>query len=85
MGLTIKPVSRTISYSSSHKLYDSGSKVLFIESLEKQDELPTEYDTKLFNYLVDKLIIHKGKRIEIHLKDGEVISCTDPKKLDQKI
>jgi len=32
VGLTIKPVSRTISYSSSHKLYDSGSKVLFIDS-----------------------------------------------------
>ena len=47
---------------------------IFIDSLEKQDELLTEYDTKLFNYLVDKLIIHKGKRIEIHLKNGEVIS-----------
>ena len=47
---------------------------LFIDSLEKQDELLTEYDTKLFNYLVDKLIIHKGKRVEIHLKNGEVIS-----------
>ena len=32
MVLTIKLVSRTISYSSSHKLYASGSKVLFIGS-----------------------------------------------------
>ena len=47
---------------------------IFINSLEKQDELLTEYDTKLFNYLVDKIIIHKGKRVEIHLKNGEVIS-----------
>ena len=47
---------------------------IFIDSLEKQDELLTEYDTKLFNYLVDKIIIHKGKRVEIHLKNGEVIS-----------
>ena len=47
---------------------------IFIDSLEKQDELLTEYDTKLFNYLVEKLIIHKEKRIEIHLKNGEVIS-----------
>ena len=47
---------------------------IFIDSLEKQDELLTEYDTKLFNYLVDTIIIHKGKRIEIHLKHGEVIS-----------
>ena len=47
---------------------------IFIDSLEKQDELLTEYDTKLFNYLVDKIIIHKRKRVEIHLKNGEVIS-----------
>ena len=47
---------------------------IFIDSLEKQDELLTEYDTKLFNYLVEKLIIHKEKRIEIHFKNGEVIS-----------
>lgn len=47
---------------------------IFIDSLEKQGELITEYDTKLFNYLVEKIIIYKGKRIEIHLKNGEVIS-----------
>ena len=47
---------------------------IFIDSLEKQDELLTEYDTRLFNYLVDKMIIYKGKRIEIYLKNGEVIS-----------
>ena len=47
---------------------------IFIDSLEKQDELLTEYDTKLFNYLVDTIIIHEEKRIEIHLKNGEVIS-----------
>ena len=47
---------------------------IFIDSLEKQDELLTEYDTKLFNYLVEKLIIHKEKRVEIHLKNGEIIS-----------
>ena len=47
---------------------------IFIDSLEKQDELLTEYDTKLFNYLVDTIIIHKEKRVEIHLKNGEVIS-----------
>ena len=47
---------------------------IFIDSLEKQGELLTEYDTKLFNYLVEKIIIHKGKRVEIHLKNGEVIS-----------
>jgi len=47
---------------------------IFIDSLEKQGELITEYDTKLFNYLVEKIIIHKEKRIEIHLKNEEVIS-----------
>ena len=47
---------------------------IFIDSLEKQDELIIEYDTRLFNYLVDKIIIHKGKRVEIHFKNGEVIS-----------
>lgn len=47
---------------------------IFIDSLEKQGELLTEYDTKLFNYLVDTIIIHKGKSVEIHLKNGEVIS-----------
>lgn len=47
---------------------------IFIDSLEKQDELLTEYDTKLFNYLIDKIIIYKGKRVEIYLKNGEVIS-----------
>ena len=47
---------------------------IFIDSLEKQGELITEYDTKLFNYLVDTIIIHKGKSVEIHLKNGEVIS-----------
>ena len=47
---------------------------IFIDSLEKQGELITEYDTKLFNYLVDTIIIYKAKRIEIHLKNGEVIS-----------
>ena len=47
---------------------------IFIDSLEKQDELLTEYDTKLFNYSVEKIIIHKGKRIEIYLKNGEIIT-----------
>lgn len=47
---------------------------IFIDSLEKKDELLTEYDTKLFNYLVDAIIIHKGKRVEFHIKNGEVIS-----------
>lgn len=47
---------------------------IFIDSLEKQGELLTEYDTKLFNYLVDTIIIHKGKSVEIHFKNGEVIS-----------
>ena len=47
---------------------------IFIDSLEKQDELIIEYDTKLFNYLVKKIIIHKEKRVEIYLKNGEVIS-----------
>lgn len=49
-------------------------KFLELLYLEKQGELLTEYDTKLFNYLVEKIIIHKGKRVEIHLKNGEVIS-----------
>ena len=31
---------------------------IFIDSLEKQDEFLTEYDTKLFNYLIDKIIIN---------------------------
>ena len=47
---------------------------IFIDSLEKQDELLTEYDTKLFNYLVEKIIIHIEKRVEIYFKNGEVIS-----------
>ena len=47
---------------------------IFIDSLEKQDEFLTEYDTKLFNYLIDKIIIYKGKRVEIHFKNGKVIS-----------
>lgn len=47
---------------------------IFIDSLEKQEELLTEYDTKLFNYLIDKIIIYKGKRVVIYLKNGEVIS-----------
>ena len=46
----------------------------FIDILRKQENLSPDYDEKLFNTLVDKLMVYKGKKIEVHFKNGQVIS-----------
>lgn len=45
----------------------------FMKILEKQGNLVTKFDAKLFNTLVDKLIIYKEKKIEVHFKNSQVI------------
>ncbi|MBF0746612.1 recombinase family protein [Gemella sp. 19428wG2_WT2a] len=47
---------------------------LFIEKLKMQDKLLEVFDEQLFNILVEKLVIHREKRIEVHFKTGQVIS-----------
>ncbi len=46
----------------------------FIDILWQQDKLVVAYDEKLFNTLVDKVIIYKDKQVEVHFKNEQVIS-----------
>lgn len=46
----------------------------FIDILRQQDNLVVVYDEKLFNTLVDKVIIYKDKQVEVHFKNEQVIS-----------
>ena len=32
-----------------------------------------EFDEKLFNTLIEKMIIYKNKKVEVHFKNGQVI------------
>lgn len=46
----------------------------FIDILRKQENLSPDYDEKLFNTLVDRIMIYKDKKIDVHFKNGQVIS-----------
>ena len=47
---------------------------LFVELLAKQERMITEFDEKLFNTLIEKMIIYKDKKVELHFKNGQVIA-----------
>ena len=42
---------------------------LFIELLAKQEHMVTTFDEKIFNTLIEKIVI----QIEVHFKNGQVI------------
>lgn len=46
----------------------------FIDILKQQEKLDIKYNEKLFNTLVDRLVIYKDKKVDIHFKNGQVIS-----------
>lgn len=46
---------------------------MFIELLTKQEHLATEFDEKLFNTLVETIIVHTKEKVEVHFKNGQVI------------
>ena len=46
---------------------------MFIELLVKQEHLVTEFNEKLFNTLVEKMIIYTKDKVEVYFKNGQVI------------
>ena len=46
---------------------------LFIELLTKQEHMVTAFDEKLFNILVEKMVIYTKDKVEVHFKNGQVI------------
>ena len=46
---------------------------LFVELLNKQEHTVTEFDEKLFNTLIEKMVIYKYKKVEVYFKNGQVI------------
>ncbi|MGO5139532.1 recombinase family protein [Streptococcus alactolyticus] len=46
----------------------------FIDNLKQQEQLISTFDEKLFNTLVEKIMIYRDKKIEVHFKNGQVIS-----------
>lgn len=41
---------------------------LFIELLAKQEHMVTTLDEKIFNTLIEKIVIHQKDKIEVHFK-----------------
>lgn len=46
---------------------------MFIELLTKQEHMVTAFDEKLFNILVEKMVIYTKDKVEVHFKNGQVI------------
>ena len=46
---------------------------VFIELLSKQEHMVTGFDEKLFNTLVEKIIVHTKEKVEVHFKNSQVI------------
>ncbi|MCP1638624.1 site-specific DNA recombinase [Streptococcus gallinaceus] len=46
---------------------------LFVDLLDKQEHMVTAFDEKLFNTLVDKMVIYTKEKVEVHFKNGQVI------------
>lgn len=46
----------------------------FIDILKQQEKLDIKYNEKLFNTLVDRLVIYKDKKVDIHFKSEQVLS-----------
>ena len=42
---------------------------MFIELLSKQEHLVTEFDEKMFNTLVEKMIVYTKDKIEVYFKE----------------
>lgn len=55
------------------KIKQSADLKLFIDFLKKQEQLLINFDDKLFNTLVEKLIIHKDKKVAVEFKNNQVI------------
>ena len=39
----------------------------------KQEHIIIEFDEKLFNTLVEKMIVYTKDKVEVHFKNGQVI------------
>ncbi|MBF0714990.1 hypothetical protein [Gemelliphila palaticanis] len=52
------------------KIKQSADLKLFIDFLKKQEQLLINFDDKLFNTLVEKLIIHKDKKVAVEFKNN---------------
>ncbi|EHI69948.1 recombinase family protein [Streptococcus ictaluri] len=46
---------------------------LFVDLLAKQEHMVTAFDEKLFNTLIEKMVIYKNKKVAVHFKNGQVI------------
>ena len=46
---------------------------MFIELLSNQEHLVTEFDEKMFNTLVEKMIVYTKDKIEVYFKDSQII------------
>ena len=46
---------------------------MFIELIAKQEHMVTAFDEKLFNTLVEKMVIYTKDKVEVHFKNGQVI------------
>ena len=46
---------------------------VIIELLSKQEHMVTGFDEKLFNTLVEKIIVHTKEKVEVHFKNSQVI------------
>lgn len=46
---------------------------MFIELLSNQEHIITEFDEKLFNTLVEKIIVYAKEKAEVHFKNGQII------------
>ena len=46
---------------------------LFVELLAKQEHMVTVFDEKLFNTLIEKIVIHQKDKIEVYFKNSQAI------------
>lgn len=44
-----------------------------MELLTKQEHMVTAFYEKLFNILVEKMVIYTKDKVEVHFKNGQVI------------
>ena len=56
-----------------HKRKQSADVKLFVDLLAQQEHMVTAFDEKLFNTLIEKMVIYKNKKVAAHFKNGQVI------------
>lgn len=55
------------------KILQSAGVKLFVVLLNQQEHVLTTFDEKLFNTLVEKMVIHTRDKVAVHFKNGQVI------------